>query len=288
VAGLSRNAVLLLSCRDRPGIVAATAGFVTDIGGNIVEAEQHTDTHDGMFFQRVEFTTEAVTAGEDDLRASFAPVAERFAMDVQLRFTDWRPRTAILVSKPPHCLADLLARAHTGELDIDVGLVIANHTDNASLAAAFGVPFHHVPVLDGDRVAQEAAVDDLLAADGTELVVLARYMLILSPWFVDRWAGRLVNIHHSFLPAFVGASPYRQAHDRGVKIIGATAHYVTTGLDEGPIIEQDVTRVSHRDDVTTLARRGRDLEVIVLARALRAHLNHRILVWGNRTIVFGA
>ncbi len=268
--------------------MAAVAGFVTDIGGNIVEAEQHTDTHDGMFFQRVEFTTDAVTVGEDDIRTSFSPVADRFAMDAQLRFTDWRPRTAILVSKPPHCLADLLARAHTGELDIDVGLVIANHADNASLAAAFNVPFHHVPVHDGDRVAQEAAVDDLLGADGTELVVLARYMLILSPWFVDRWAGRLINIHHSFLPAFVGASPYRQAHDRGVKVIGATAHYVTTGLDEGPIIEQDVTRVSHRDDVTTLARRGRDLEVIVLARALRAHLNHRILVWGNRTVVFGA
>jgi formyltetrahydrofolate deformylase len=281
---LSRNAVLLLSCRDRPGIVAAVAGFVTDIGGNIVEAEQHTDTHDGMFFQRVEFTI------DDDagLAERFAPVVERFGMDAQVRFTDWRPRTAILVSKPPHCLADLLARAHTGELDIDVGLVISNHTDNESLAAAFQVPFHHLPVVDGDRVAQEAAVDALLLADGTELVVLARYMLILSPWFVERWAGRLVNIHHSFLPAFVGASPYRQAHDRGVKVIGATAHYVTTGLDEGPIIEQDVTRVSHRDDVTTLARRGRDLEVIVLARALRAHLSHRILVWGNRTIVFGS
>jgi formyltetrahydrofolate deformylase len=285
---LSRNAVLLLSCRDRPGIVAAVAGFVTDIGGNIVEAEQHTDTHDGMFFQRVEFTTDAVTVADDELGGCFAPVAERFAMDAQLRFTEWRPRTAILVSKPPHCLADLLARAHTGELDIDVGQVIANQPGNESLARVFGVPFHHMPVEDGDRAAQEAAVDERLAADGTELVVLARYMLILSPWFVDRWAGRLINIHHSFLPAFVGASPYRQAHDRGVKVIGATAHYVTAGLDEGPIIEQDVTRVSHRDDVATLTRRGRDLEVIVLARALRAHLSHRILVWGNRTIVFGS
>ena len=285
---MSRNAVLLLSCRDRPGIVAAVAGFVTDIGGNIVEAEQHTDTHDGMFFQRVEFTTDAVTVADDELGGCFAPVAERFAMDAQLRFTEWRPRTAILVSKPPHCLADLLARAHTGELDIDVGQVIANQPDNESLARVFGVPFHHVPVEDGDRAAHEAAIDERLAADGTDLVVLARYMLILSPWFVDRWTGQLINIHHSFLPAFVGASPYRQAHDRGVKVIGATAHYVTAGLDEGPIIEQDVTRVSHRDDVATLTRRGRDLEVIVLARALRAHLSHRILVWGNRTIVFGS
>ena len=285
---MSRNAVLLLSCRDRPGIVAAVAGFVTDIGGNIVEAEQHTDTHDGMFFQRVEFTTDAVTVADAELPDRFAPVAERFDMDAQVRFTEWRPRTAILVSKPPHCLADLLGRAHTGELDIDVGQVIANQPDNESLAEVFGVPFHLVPVEAGDRAAQEAAVDELLAADGAELVVLARYMLILSPWFVDRWAGRLINIHHSFLPAFVGASPYRQAHDRGVKVIGATAHYVTAGLDEGPIIEQDVTHVSHRDDVATLTRRGRDLEVIVLARALRAHLSHRILVWGNRTIVFGS
>jgi formyltetrahydrofolate deformylase len=284
---MPRNAVLLLSCRDRPGIVATVAGFVTDIGGNIVEAEQHTDPQDGMFFQRVEFTLDAIDLDDGQLLEAFAPVAERFAMDTQLRFTDWRPRTALLASKPPHCLADVLARAYTGELELDIGLVVSNHADHAGLADAFKVPFHHVPVVEADRSAQEAEVDSLLRADGAELVVLARYMLILSPWFVERWTGRIINIHHSFLPAFVGASPYRQAHDRGVKIIGATAHYVTAGLDEGPIIEQDVTRVTHRDDVATLARRGRDLEVTVLARALRAHLEHRILVWGNRTIVFG-
>jgi len=287
VLGMSRHAVLLLSCRDRPGIVAAVAGFVTDIGGNIVEAEQHTDPQDGMFFQRVQFTVDHLQVDEDGVLEAFTPVADRFGMEVQLRFTDWQPRTAVLASKPPHCLADVLARAYTGELALDIGLVVSNHDDHAGLADAFKVPFHFVPVVDGDRGAQEAEVDALLRADGAELVVLARYMLILSPWFVDRWAGRIINIHHSFLPAFVGASPYRQAHDRGVKIIGATAHYVTAGLDQGPIIEQDVTRVSHRDDVATLARRGRDLEVTVLGRALRAHLEHRILVWGNRTIVFG-
>jgi formyltetrahydrofolate deformylase len=284
---LSRNAVLLLSCPDRPGIVAAVAGFVTDIGGNIVEAEQHTDPQDGVFFQRVEFTLDDVHLDDAGLLDAFSAVADRFSMNVQLRFTDWRPRTALMVSKPPHCLADVLARSFTGELDLDIGLVVSNHTDNARLADAFKVPYHHVPVVDGDRAAQEAAVDRLLRDHDVELVVLARYMLILSPWFVERWAGRVLNIHHSFLPAFVGASPYRQAHDRGVKVIGATAHYVTTGLDEGPIIEQDVTRVSHRDDIVTMARRGRDLEVIVLARALRAHLSHRVLVWGNRTVVFG-
>ena len=279
--------MLLLSCPDRPGIVAAVAGFVTDIGGNIVEAEQHTDPQDGIFFQRVEFTLDDVHLDDAGLLDAFHAVADRFSMNVQLRFTDWRPRTALMVSKPPHCLADVLARSFTGELDLDIRLVVSNHTDNARLADAFKVPYHYVPVVDGDRIAQEAAVDRLLRDHDVELVVLARYMLILSPWFVERWAGRVLNIHHSFLPAFVGASPYRQAHDRGVKVIGATAHYVTTGLDEGPIIEQDVTRVSHRDDVATMARRGRDLEVIVLARALRAHLSHRVLVWGHRTVVFG-
>ncbi len=249
--------MLLLSCPDRPGIVAAVAGFVTDIGGNIVEAEQHTDPQDGVFFQRVEFTLDAVHLDDAGLLDAFNAVADRFSMNVQLRFTDWRPRTAVLVSKPPHCLADVLARSFTGELDLDIRLVVSNHIDNAALADAFKVPYHHLPVVDGDRVAQEAAVDQLLHVHDVELVVLARYMLILSPWFVERWAGRVLNIHHSFLPAFVGASPYRQAHDRGVKVIGATAHYVTTGLDEGPIIEQDVTRVSHRDGVATMARRGR-------------------------------
>jgi formyltetrahydrofolate deformylase len=240
-----------------------------------------------MFFQRVEFTLDALRIDDGRLLEAFSPIADRFSMEAQLRFTDWRPRTALLVSKPPHCLADVLARAYTGELMLDVALVVSNHADNAALADTFKVPFHHVPVVDGDRDSHERHVHALLEADGVELVVLARYMLILSSSFVDQWAGRIINIHHSFLPAFVGASPYRQAHDRGVKIIGATAHYVTAGLDQGPIIEQDVTRVTHRDDVATLARRGRDLEVMVLARAIRAHLEHRILVWANRTIVFG-
>lgn len=281
-----RTAVLLLSCPDQPGIVAAVATFVTEHGGNILDAQQHTDRTDGIFFQRVEFTLEGLDVPPEGIAAAFAPVAQRFAMQASIRFTDWRPRTAILASKPPHCLTDLLARTHAGELGLDLRLVAANHVDNAALVQAFGVPFVHIPVVDGDRIAQERALATVLRNNEIELVVLARYMLILSPQFVDQWALRMINIHHSFLPAFIGANPYRQAHDRGVKVIGATAHYVTADLDEGPIIEQDVTRVSHRDDVRELTQRGRDLEVIVLARALRAHLEHRVLVWGNRTVVF--
>jgi formyltetrahydrofolate deformylase len=282
------HAVLLLSCPDQTGVVAAVADFVWRHGGNIVDAEQHTDDVDGMFFQRVEFDMEGFAFGREDLRKAFWPVAERFNMDVRVHFTDERPRLAILASKAPHCLEDLLSRWRAGELPAEVVLVASNHPDHRALAEFSGVPYHHLPVGDGPDAAaeQEAKLIEVLEAAHVERVVLARYMRILSPAVVDRFPSRIINIHHSFLPAFVGAQPYRQAHERGVKVIGATAHYVTADLDQGPIIDQDVTRVSHRDDVAELARKGRDLEVTVLARAVRADLEHRVLTFGNRTIVF--
>jgi formyltetrahydrofolate deformylase len=279
------TAVLLLTCPDRTGVVAAVADFVWRHGGNIVHAEQHTDSVDGVFFQRVEFELDGFAHGRDGLEEAFAPVAERFDMQVTVRFSDDRPRLAILASRAPHCLVDLLARWKAGEIPAEVALVASNHDDHAGVAAFYGVDHHHLPVGD-DPTAQESALADLLAANAIDRVVLARYMRILSPALVDAYPNRIINIHHSFLPAFVGAQPYRQAHERGVKVIGATAHYVTADLDQGPIIDQDVTRVSHRDSIEDLARKGRDLEVVVLARALRADLENRVLPWGNRTVVF--
>jgi formyltetrahydrofolate deformylase len=283
----SSTATLLLSCRDQRGIVADVAGFVSRHGGNIVHSEQHTDAADGVFFQRVEFELYGFDLARDDIAGAFKPVADRFGMTVDLRFSDPPARVGILVSKQPHCLYDLLTRWRTGELTIDVPVVISNHADHADAAAWFGVEFHHLPVTPETKPEQEAEVQALLRAHRVDAVVLARYMQILSPVFTDAWRNRIINIHHSFLPAFVGARPYHQAHDRGVKIIGVTAHYATAELDEGPIIAQDVTPVSHRDDVNDLVRKGRDLEVAVLARALRWHVEHRVLVYGRKTVVFG-
>lgn len=281
----SATAVLLLSCPDQPGIVATVAEFIWRHGGNILHADQHTDHENAVFFQRVEFQLANFDLDRDELAVAFQEVADRFSMTVRLRFTDVKPRTAILTSTASHCLVDLLARWHANELPADVTMVVSNHEVHRDITEFYGLPFHFVPVID-DPTAQELQVRRLLATADTELMVLARYMRILSPEFVAEWPERIVNIHHSFLPAFIGARPYHQAHHRGVKIIGATAHIVTSDLDEGPIIEQDVTRVSHRDDPYDLAQKGQDLEVTVLARALRAYLQHRVLVWGNRTIVF--
>jgi formyltetrahydrofolate deformylase len=279
------TATLLLSCPDRPGVVAAVANFVATYGGNIVDAEQHTDRSDGAFFQRVEFDLDGFELDRSEIGPAFEEVRALFGMTLDLHFSDERPRTAILTSTAGHCLADVLARDHAGELDAEIALVASNHPVHAELSGFFRKEFHHLPVGDDPRE-QEAAMISLLEENEIELVVLARYMRIISDAFVSRWPNRIINIHHSFLPAFIGAQPYRQAHERGVKVIGATAHYVTTELDDGPIIEQDVAHVSHRDDVSDLTRKGRDLEVVVLARALRAHLEHRVLVWHNRTVVF--
>ncbi|MPY94518.1 MAG: formyltetrahydrofolate deformylase [Acidimicrobiia bacterium] len=280
------NAVLLLSCPDRRGIVAAVADFVARHGGNIVSAEQHTDPPSGVFFQRVEFELGAFDVDRDEILGAFEPVRARFEMAASLRFTDRRTRVAILASRQPHCLYDLLSRWHTDELPMELAVVVSNHPDHAETCAFFGVDYVHLPVTPETKPTQEAAVLQVLAEREVELVVLARYMQILSAGFVGRYPDRVINIHHSFLPAFVGARPYHQAHERGVKIIGVTAHYATASLDEGPIIEQDVVRVSHRDAPEDLVRKGRDLEVVVLARAMRAQLEHRVLVFGRKTVVF--
>jgi len=279
------TAVLLLSCPDRPGLVHAVADFVLSVGGNIVHAEQHIDVESAVFFQRVEFESPYTDA--DALTAAFTPLAAQFGMAVQARLKDQRPRVAVLASTQPHCLVDLLARWRSGELPADIVSVISNHDVHADLAAFYGVPFTHLPVTPETRAQQEQALLDTLAAAAPDLVVLARYMQILGGRVVDAYPSRIINIHHSFLPAFVGARPYHQAQARGVKLIGATAHYATADLDEGPIIAQDVTSVTHRDATADLVRKGRDLETVVLARAVRAHVEHRTLVYGNKTIVFG-
>jgi formyltetrahydrofolate deformylase len=280
------TARLLVACPDRTGIIAAATTFVAEHGGNVIDLQQHTDHTDEAFFLRVEFELDGVDLGRDELGAAIEPIAERFAMRWALRFSDHRPRIGLLASKEAHCVHDLLHRWREGELAVDIPVLISNHADHADAAAWFGVEHHYLPIVDGDKAAQEAEVSRLLRANHVDLVVLARYMQILSPEFCDEWAERAINIHHSFLPSFQGARPYHQAHERGVKLIGVTAHYVTAVLDDGPIIEQDVIRVSHRDDVDDLRRKGRDLEVAVLARAVRAHIDHRTLVYGRRTVVF--
>ncbi len=284
------TAVLLLSCPDQPGVVAATAQFLADHDGNIVHAEQHVDpgtgSGDAVFFQRIEFDVDGFGLDRDQIVGAFAPVAEGLGMTVDLRFTDTPTPTAIMASRQPHCLYDLLTRWRSGELPMDLRVIVSNHPDHAGIAEHMGVPYLHLPVTPDTKPEQESQVLAALSEHGAELVVMARYMQILSDRFVAAHPNRIINIHHSFLPAFIGANPYRQAYDRGVKLIGATAHYATADLDEGPIIEQDTVHVSHRDDVARLTSRGRDLETIVLARAVRAHLEHRVIVHGRKTVVF--
>jgi formyltetrahydrofolate deformylase len=268
-------------------VVAAVAELVFRHGGNIVDTEQHTDREDGVFFQRVEFELDGFALGRDEILPACEPLLERFAARAEVHFTDVRPRVAILASKQPHCLHDLLARWRTGELPVDVPVVVSNHDDHRAIAEFSGTEYVHLPVTPDTKAEQERELVRVLQAHDVDLVVLARYMQVLGPEVVAAFARRTINIHHSFLPAFAGARPYHQAHARGVKVIGVTAHYVTEDLDEGPIIDQDVVRVSHRDDVAGLVRKGRDLETIVLARAVRAHVEHRVLVHGRRTVVFG-
>jgi len=279
--------VLLLSCPDRPGIVAAVTGWVASSGGNIVDAQQHTDSRDGMFFQRVKFVRPdgvPFSALEDGFRS----VASKLGLTYKFCSLPNRPRTALLVSRHVHCMSDLLCRAYLKDLDLDVRFVASDTEDGRDICGMFGHPFVHIPVGSGvnARDEQETRLLALLNGGDLDLVILARYMRVLSSRVVEPWFGRMINIHHSFLPSFVGAGPYRQAHDRGVKIVGATAHYVSEVLDAGPIIAQDVVRVSHRDDVSDLTRRGRDVEVNVLASAVRAHVEHRVLIFQGRTVVF--
>jgi len=274
---------LLLACPDRPGLIARVSGFLADAGLNIVDADQHS-TAEGRFFMRMVFDPVPEPEREKLRRRFGAEVAEPFEMDYRFAESDQRKRVAIMASREDHCLSDLLWRWRSGELGGDVVAVLSNHPDHAEQVTAVGLPFHHVPIETGSREAAEQQALDLL--DGVDLLVLARYMQVLSESFLDRLGAPAINIHHSFLPAFVGADPYRRAHERGVKLIGATAHYVTADLDAGPIIDQDVTRVSHSDEVSDLVRIGRDAERLVLARAVMAHLDDRVLLDGERTIVF--
>jgi formyltetrahydrofolate deformylase len=273
----------LISCADRRGIVAAVSRCLTESGANIIQSDQYsTDPEGGQFFMRLEFSIGR--EGLTELPSLFAVVAERFAMDFKLWHSGMRKRVALMVSRPDHCLLDLLWRWRRGELDCDIALVISNHGDLRADVAMFGVPYVHIPVPREKRRAEERLLEVL--GDEYDLIVLARYMQILSPQFLARVKTPIINIHHSFLPAFAGANPYVQARERGVKLIGATAHYVNEELDAGPIIEQDTARVTHRASVEALEQLGRDIERTVLARAVAWHLEDRVLVYGNRTVVF--
>jgi formyltetrahydrofolate deformylase len=280
------TATLLITCRDQKGLVAAVSDFLYRNEGNITHADQHTDNERGIFLQRVEWELEGFRVSRDGIAGAFRPLAERFDMRWTLHFSDEVPRVALLVSKLPHCLYDLLARWRLGELHAEIPLIISNHDDARPIAESFGVPYHVLPVTAATKAEQETQIEALVARERIDLIVLARYMQVLSAGFCERNAGRIINIHHSFLPAFAGARPYHQAHERGVKVIGATAHYATPDLDQGPIIVQDVARVSHRDSVDDLVRIGKDLEKVVLARAVELHLRHRVIVYGNKTAVF--
>ncbi len=277
---------LLVSCPDRKGIVASLAQVLYGHGANILDADQHSDPVAAMFFQRIRFDLATLTTDRIALEAGLREVAERFGMAWRLAYAHQRQRVAVFVSKVDHCLYDLLLRHRVGELPCEMAAVISNHADLAEVARHFAVPFHHLPITPETRAAQEAAALALLERERVDLVVLARYMQILSPGFVARYPAGIINIHHSFLPAFAGASPHRQAYEKGVKLIGATAHYVTERLDEGPIIEQQTVRCSHRDTVPDLVRKGRDLEEVVLGDAVRWHLEDRVLVYAGKTVVF--
>jgi formyltetrahydrofolate deformylase len=280
------TAVLLLSCRDQKGLVAGTSDFIYRNSGNIAHADQHVDVEAGLFLQRVEWELAGFRIPRAEVADAFRPIAEKFGMQWELHFSDYVPRMGIFVSKLEHCLSDLLIRQRMGEFAAEIPLVISNHPDLQQLVETFGPEYHLYPITKETKAAQEKKQVELLEQERIDLVVLARYMQILGGEFVRGFRNRIINIHHSFLPAFPGGRPYHQAHERGVKIIGATSHYASEELDQGPIIEQDVVRVSHRDSVQDLIRKGKDLEKVVLARAVSLHLRHRILVYGNKTVVF--
>ena len=277
---------LLIHCKDQKGIVARVAGFIHDFGGNILDSDHHTDMESGDFLMRTVFELEGFQIPREEIAPSFLPIAKLFGISFQLYFSHNRTRVGLLVSQYDHCLVDLLHRHRRGELEIDFPVLISNHEVCRQWADLFEIPFYHFPIQPGMKPEQEATVLKELASQNVSLVVMARYMQILTSHFLETVGCPVINIHHSFLPAFIGAKPYHQAYERGVKIIGATAHYATVDLDEGPIIEQDVIRIGHRDSIQDLIRKGRDLEVMVLARAVRLHIEHRVLVYGRKTVVF--
>jgi formyltetrahydrofolate deformylase len=280
------SAALLISSPDQRGLVARITDFVFRRNGNILHSDEHIDEEAGLFLMRIEWDLAGFALSRDEIRPAFEPLAQELKLHWELRFSDEVPRSAILVSKYDHCLYDILFRHRSGELKADFRVIISNHPDLRHLAEYFGIEFLVYPLSKDTKAAQEALILTELRRREIEFIVLARYMQILTANFVNTYPNRIINIHHSFLPAFVGSQPYHQAHRRGVKLIGATSHYVTADLDAGPIIEQDVVRVSHRDSVEALVRKGRDLEKVVLARAVRLHLENRVLVYGNKTVVF--
>ncbi len=280
------SATLLISCPDRKGLVAAVTDFISRHNGNILHLDQHVDAQENVFFMRVEWDLTNFQISRDEVAIRFNEIATQLDMTWQLHFSDQIPRMAIFVSKEAHCLYDILYRHQSGEWAVDIAVIISNHPDMGELAAKFGIPYRVVPVSKDTKPQAEAAQLALLEEFKIDFVVLARYMQIISENFVSYYPNRIINIHHSFLPAFAGARPYHRAHGRGVKIIGASSHYVTAELDAGPIIEQDIMRVNHRDSVEDLVRKGKDVEKLVLSRAVRYHLNHQVLVYNNKTVIF--
>ncbi len=283
---MKNSAIVLISCPDRRGIVASVADFIFQHNGNILHADEHADEESNLFLMRVEFDPHDFDIDLADFPRHFAPLAERFEMKWRLEQSSYRMKMVILVSKYDHCLVDLLYRHRSGELDVEIPLIISNHPDNQAIAEFYRIPYATIPFIKENKQEAEAKILKLLQQCSADFLVLARYMQILSHEFVNQYSNRIINIHHSFLPAFVGGKPYHQAYLRGVKLIGATSHYVTDVLDDGPIIEQGVMRISHRDSLNDLLEKGRDLEKVVLSRAVRWHIESRILLYRNKTVVF--
>ncbi len=282
------SAILLIHCPDQKGLVIAVTEFIYKNGGNILHLDQHVDQEQSVFFMRVQWDLDGFAIPDERIEEYFQTlVASRFEMTFQIHFSGQKPRMALFVSKLPHCFYDLLARYESGELAVEIPVIVSNHDDMRPVAERLGIEYHRIEITKENKLEQEQRQLELLAAHDIDFVVLARYMQILSEQFIEAYPQRIINIHHSFLPAFPGARPYHSAYKRGVKVIGATSHYVTTELDAGPIIEQDVCRVSHKDSVEDMVRKGRDLEKIVLARAVWNHLHRNVLVYDNRTVVFG-
>ncbi|MEP0365626.1 MAG: formyltetrahydrofolate deformylase [Cyclobacteriaceae bacterium] len=281
------NAILLIHCTDRKGLIATVTQFLTDHNGNIVDLDEHVEKENGIFLMRVQWDLEGFDIKKENIQQVFEEeVANKYEMTWQLHFTDKLPRMAIFVSKSSHCLNDILSRHYSGEWQIEIPVIVSNHKDHKAVADRYEIPFYHFDITKENKAETEAQQLALMDELKIDFIVLARYMQILSDDFINHFPNRIINIHHSFLPAFAGAKPYHRAHERGVKIIGATSHYVTADLDAGPIIEQDVVKISHKDSVSDLVRKGKDLEKIVLSRAIYTHLQRKALVYGNRTVVF--
>ena len=282
----AHSAILLISCPDKSGLVATITDFIYRHNGNILHLDQHVDSEANVFFMRVEWDLTGFKIEREAITQEFKPLADQFSMTWQLHFSNERLKMAIFVSKQSHALYDVLSRWQSGDFAVDIPCIISNHTNMQTVSEQFGVPYYHFPITKATKAEVEQAQLELLASIQPDFIVLARYMQILTDDFVSHYPQRIINIHHSFLPAFIGAKPYHQAFGRGVKIIGATSHYVTAELDAGPIIEQDVVRVTHKDSIQDMIRKGKDLEKTVLSRAIYYHINHRVLAYGNKTVIF--